>query len=585
MVSLWWGQSALDEMIEKATSELLPVGQEDLGFHLEISDQLRSKRVNAKDCMHALKRRLGHKNPNVQLATLSLTDTCVKNGGDQFVREVASMEFMDEMVKLVAHSSTQNPDVTEKALSIIQTWGLAARGNPSLSYMADTYNLLKAKGYKFPAINEAINSSLLETAAAPEWTDSDVCERCRTPFTLTNRKHHCRQCGHTFCNQCSSKTMPLLHLAIEEEVRVCDGCYIKLKLAKVSKKDVAWANNNTSIISSPSPVAAAAVAAVPSNSQNHANGTPSGEDDLDEDMKRAIELSLKEEEQRKNGYGAGYVATQKPSAEPAQCEQQRQSNDQNEEEEDPELAAAIAASLRELQLSAPPPTQPGYQPSSREINSNDLTPVEMENVQLFSTLMERVHASGGDVSNDPQVNRLYEQIGALQPKLIKSLDETIHKHRTFVSMHEKLAMAVKSYDRLLEERVSGANARSEMNQASAYSYYPPMQSNGSYSSDPNGYPAQQQQQQQQQRGYYPYPETTQPATSAPEATQYYPSEPYYQTQQPSQSFPQQPYYEAQNYPQQHPQQHPQQSYPPYEQASQHLQQPKQPVEEAPLIDL
>lgn len=95
MVSLWWGQSALEELIgtistfhywhcanvwitttlplEKATSELLPAGQEDLVLHLEISDQIRSKKVNAKDAMRSLKRRLEHKNPNVQLATLSVS--------------------------------------------------------------------------------------------------------------------------------------------------------------------------------------------------------------------------------------------------------------------------------------------------------------------------------------------------------------------------------------------------------------------------------------------------------------------------------------------------------------------------------
>lgn len=59
--------------IEKATSELLPVGQENLPLYLEISDQIRSKKVNSKDAMRSLKKRLTHKNPNVQLATLSVS--------------------------------------------------------------------------------------------------------------------------------------------------------------------------------------------------------------------------------------------------------------------------------------------------------------------------------------------------------------------------------------------------------------------------------------------------------------------------------------------------------------------------------
>ena len=62
--------------VDKATSELFPLGSDDIALHLEISDQIRSKSVQPKDAMRALKRRLNHKNPNVQLLALSVSTLC-----------------------------------------------------------------------------------------------------------------------------------------------------------------------------------------------------------------------------------------------------------------------------------------------------------------------------------------------------------------------------------------------------------------------------------------------------------------------------------------------------------------------------
>ncbi|KAI9283641.1 hypothetical protein BC943DRAFT_361915 [Umbelopsis sp. AD052] len=474
-MSFWWGQSPFDEIVERATSELLPAGQENLALNLEIADQIRGKKVNAKDAMRSLKARMAHKNPNVQLLTLGLVDSCVKNGGEQFVREVASREFMEELTSIIRSPTGCNLDVKNKILYVVQVWGMAAKGNPALSYITDTYNFLKAEGFVFPSVNEHVDSIVLESSSAPEWSDSDVCERCRTAFTMTNRKHHCRQCGKTFCGQCSSKTMTLPHLAITEEVRVCDGCYMKNKLARIEKKE----SNDLSL--------PPFMQADPFQKRDHERSSSiskppptASEEEIDEDLKKAIELSLKEAERSKSAYGAGYA--------PPKREERKVTPPpvQQDEQDDPDLAAAIAASLQEMNVSQNYASQSR---SYRAPSSTDLSTAEMENVLLFSTLMDRIRASSGEVGNDPEINALYTQIGAIQPKLVKSLDETNRKHRSFVDMHNKLNQAVKMYDRLLEERLATSYARgshpAQNRVQSPHQYYAsPSVSNGAYATPP-----------------------------------------------------------------------------------------------------
>ena len=262
--------------------------------------------------------------------------------------------------------------------------------------------------------------------------------RCRTAFTFTNRKHHCRNCGNVFDAQCSTKTIALPHLGILQAVRVDDGCYAKLidKSRSGHLPERSLAKGNASIIRHRSPMQ-------PRDARV--------DEGFDDDLKRALQMSL---EEVKGHSGTGYVPQSQLQSQrkSSTTDQPSKSAKPPEEEEDPDLKAAIAASIKEMEEQKKKHAASlKKQASSNTANVNadviipnnkyELTPVEAENINLFSTLVDRLqHQPPGTVLREPQIQELYESIGALRPKLARSYGETMSKHGEF-QHSQKVAVA------------------------------------------------------------------------------------------------------------------------------------------------
>ncbi|KZV61820.1 ubiquitin binding protein [Peniophora sp. CONT] len=517
-----WGSSQLDEAVDKATSELLPAGTEDIALNLEICDQIRSKSVPPKDAARALKRRLNHKNPNVQLLTLGLADVCVKNGGDHFLIEVASREFMDNLSSIL-RSPTVNGQVKTKLLRLIQNWALAFGQKPQLAYAGQVYKELKTSGFDFPPEDPAsLSTAMVDTTTAPEWIDSDVCLRCRDAFSFTNRKHHCRNCGRVFDHKCSSRNLPLPHFGVAQEVRVCDGCWKDLTKNKVGESSKHRSSKS-----------------VPGSS-----GRKSGRAYEDAELQRAIALSLQETSARGEHGRPGYVPYQPQYA---ASEPPLASGD----DEDADMKAAIEASLRES--SGPRPSAPletpraeassfnygtsqSYPPYSSSTtptpyapygvapvptSPNELSSLEADTIMTFSQTVETLAAQGGrDLGRYPALGELREKATGLRPKMAVGLEDAGRKEELLGEMNDKLAQAVKLYDALLTEQLSRPR----------YAYAPQQQQYAQpqqqqYGQPPQAYGQQTAYGQPQQQAY------GQPAQQAPYAQQ----QQYAQPAQPQQT--------------------------------------------------
>ncbi|MES1911540.1 MAG: hypothetical protein MHM6MM_003955 [Cercozoa sp. M6MM] len=86
--------------------------------------------------------------------------------------------------------------------------------------IASAVNEVKNEG-----VEAAVAASAKTTAESRDhWHENtEACERCDTRFSMTKRRHHCRQCGRCVCAQCAKNKMVVSGCG-DKPARVCDDC-------------------------------------------------------------------------------------------------------------------------------------------------------------------------------------------------------------------------------------------------------------------------------------------------------------------------------------------------------------------------
>ncbi|XP_043713342.1 TOM1-like protein 5 [Telopea speciosissima] len=143
------------ELVNSATSDKLT--EMDWMKNIEICELIASDQGKAKDVIKAIKKRLGNKNPTIQLFAVLLLQMLMNNCGEHIHRQVIDNELLPILVKIVKKKS--DLPVREKIFLLLDAMQISFGGASGKfpQYYTAYYDLVNA-GVKFPQRPPAIAS-------------------------------------------------------------------------------------------------------------------------------------------------------------------------------------------------------------------------------------------------------------------------------------------------------------------------------------------------------------------------------------------------------------------------------------------
>ncbi|KAJ3366059.1 hypothetical protein GGF32_007559 [Allomyces javanicus] len=158
-------RSPIEGYIERACSPHRT--DPDLALNLEICDLINAKgRTYPREAAMCLVRIISGRNQNSAMLALELLDICVKNCGYPFHLQLASKEFLNELVRRFPEKPPIFlPPTQRRILEFIQQWNVTLVQNGKykrdLLHIADMYHLLLTKGYRFPGVAQSAVAVML----------------------------------------------------------------------------------------------------------------------------------------------------------------------------------------------------------------------------------------------------------------------------------------------------------------------------------------------------------------------------------------------------------------------------------------
>ncbi|RUS18990.1 SH3 domain protein [Endogone sp. FLAS-F59071] len=148
-MSMFGRPNPYDEIVANATSENLTSEKWDL--ILNVCDKVvKGLPDSARDVVQAVQKRIVSRNANVQLYSLTLTESLVKNCDKPVHREISSRAFTGTLSKLVTDRITHE-SVRKRILELMQQWAFEFRPDPTLGIMEEACNSLREQGIQFPS--------------------------------------------------------------------------------------------------------------------------------------------------------------------------------------------------------------------------------------------------------------------------------------------------------------------------------------------------------------------------------------------------------------------------------------------------